>query len=99
MRYDTERISNTEYTVHCSLFISSFIGTGIPVASVAAGFPAGQTPLELRLKEIEYAVAQGAKEIDIVVTRGHVLHGNWEVCDMMCDMMCDVLYMFVNMCG
>lgn len=53
-------------------------GTGIPVASVAAGFPAGQTPLELRLKEIEYAVAQGAREIDIVITRAHVLNANWQ---------------------
>ena len=35
-------------------------GTGIPVASVAAGFPAGQTPMEQRLQEIEYAVQQGA---------------------------------------
>jgi deoxyribose-phosphate aldolase len=53
-------------------------GTGIPVASVAAGFPAGQTPLQQRLEEIEYAVKQGAKEIDIVITRPHVLNGNWK---------------------
>lgn len=55
-------------------------GTGIPVASVAAGFPAGQTPLEQRLEEIKYAVAAGAREIDIVITRPHVLNGNWKVC-------------------
>jgi deoxyribose-phosphate aldolase len=53
-------------------------GTGIPVASVAAGFPAGQTPLELRLREIEYAVGQGAKEIDIVISRAHVLNADWQ---------------------
>lgn len=35
-------------------------GTGIPIASVAAGFPAGQTPLEMRLQEIECAVSYGA---------------------------------------
>lgn len=52
-------------------------GTGIPVASVATGFPAGLMPLPLRLQEIEYAVDEGAEEIDIVITREHVLRGNW----------------------
>lgn len=45
-------------------------GTGIPVASVATGFPAGLMPLKLRLgEEIRYAVDEGAAEIDIVITR------------------------------
>lgn len=35
-------------------------GSNIPIASVAAGFPAGQTPMEQRLEEIERAVANGA---------------------------------------
>ncbi|MDF2143154.1 deoxyribose-phosphate aldolase [Paenirhodobacter sp. CAU 1674] len=52
-------------------------GSGIPVASVATGFPAGLMPLDLRLAEIRYAVDQGADEIDIVITRAHVLQGNW----------------------
>jgi deoxyribose-phosphate aldolase len=52
-------------------------GTGIPIASVAAGFPAGQTPMQQRLEEIERAVASGASEIDIVITRPHVLGGKW----------------------
>ncbi len=52
--------------------------SGIPVASVATGFPAGLTPLPLRLAEITYAVEQGADEIDIVITREHVLTGNWQ---------------------
>jgi len=52
-------------------------GSGIPVASVAAGFPAGQTSMKQRLAEIEEAVADGAKEIDIVITRAHVLQSNW----------------------
>ncbi|MEZ5750501.1 MAG: deoxyribose-phosphate aldolase [Paracoccaceae bacterium] len=51
--------------------------SGIPVASVATGFPAGLMPLNLRLAEILYAVDQGADEIDIVITREHVLKGNW----------------------
>ena len=52
-------------------------GSGIPVASVATGFPAGLMPLALRLAEIRYAVQEGASEIDIVITRAHVLSGNW----------------------
>jgi deoxyribose-phosphate aldolase len=51
--------------------------SGIPVASVAAGFPAGQTPLPQRIAEIEQAVEAGAAEIDIVITRTHVLTGDW----------------------
>lgn len=52
-------------------------GTGIGVASVATGFPAGLTPLSLRLEEIRYAVASGASEIDIVITRAHVFNQDW----------------------
>lgn len=53
-------------------------GTGIPVASVATGFPAGLMPLHLRLAEIRWAVDQGADEIDIVISRAHVLTQNWQ---------------------
>ena len=52
-------------------------GTDIPVAAVAAGFPHGLSPLKQRLEEIRASVDAGAKEIDIVITRGHVLTGNW----------------------
>lgn len=52
-------------------------GERIPVASVAAGFPAGQTPMEQRIQEIARAVSFGATEIDIVITRTHVLTGDW----------------------
>jgi deoxyribose-phosphate aldolase len=51
--------------------------SGIPVAAVSTGFPAGLSPIETRLAEIRASVAAGAKEIDIVITRGHVLTGNW----------------------
>ncbi len=50
----------------------------IPIASVAAGFPAGQTPMEQRLAEIRAAVEYGANEIDIVITRTFVLQGDWQ---------------------
>jgi deoxyribose-phosphate aldolase len=52
-------------------------GSGIPIASVAAGFPAGQTPLQQRLEEIKVAVASGAMEIDIVLNRQLVIKGDW----------------------
>ncbi|WP_271898959.1 deoxyribose-phosphate aldolase [Candidatus Phyllobacterium onerii] len=57
--------------------VKALRGSGIPVASVATGFPAGLTPLPQRLAEIHYAVGEGAAEIDIVITREHVLTQNW----------------------
>ncbi|MGB5865865.1 MAG: deoxyribose-phosphate aldolase [Sulfitobacter sp.] len=52
-------------------------GSGVPVAAVSTGFPAGLSPLSLRIAEIEQSVAAGASEIDIVISRRHVLEGNW----------------------
>jgi deoxyribose-phosphate aldolase len=57
--------------------VAALEGSGIPVAAVSTGFPAGLNPHPLKLKEIEASVAAGAKEIDIVITRGHVLTGDW----------------------
>uniref|UniRef100_A0A8C5PJT6 deoxyribose-phosphate aldolase n=1 Tax=Leptobrachium leishanense TaxID=445787 RepID=A0A8C5PJT6_9ANUR len=53
-------------------------GCNIPVASVATGFPAGQTPVKTRLEEIKLAVEDGAAEIDIVISRNLALTGQWE---------------------
>lgn len=49
----------------------------IAVAAVSAGFPAGLSPLELRIEEIRRSVAAGASEIDVVISRRHVLTSNW----------------------
>ena len=57
--------------------VEALAGSGIPVAAVAAGFPAGQTPFPERLDEIRTAVAAGASEIDIVISRELVLRGRW----------------------
>jgi deoxyribose-phosphate aldolase len=65
------------YPTMVPVAVKALEGSGIPVASVATGFPAGLTPLPQRLAEIRYAVGEGAAEIDIVVTRAHVLTGNW----------------------
>jgi len=67
-------------------------GSGIPVASVATGFPAGQTPLPQRIGEIEQAVEAGAKEIDVVIARNYVLTGDWQS-------MYDELQQFRKACG
>jgi deoxyribose-phosphate aldolase len=50
----------------------------IKLAAVSTGFPAGLSPLPLRVEEIKYSVSAGANEIDIVISRRHVLEGNWE---------------------
>jgi deoxyribose-phosphate aldolase len=57
--------------------VEALRGTNIPVASVATGFPAGQTPLPQRIGEIEQAIEAGAREIDVVIARNHVLTGDW----------------------
>ncbi len=58
--------------------VEALDGSGIPVAAVSTGFPAGLTPLEQRLAEIRASVADGAQEIDIVVSRRHVLRHDWQ---------------------
>ena len=53
-------------------------GSGIPVAAVSTGFPAGLAPFRLRIAEIGESVRAGAREIDIVISRRHVLTQNWQ---------------------
>ena len=72
--------------------VEALRGTDIPVASVATGFPAGQTPLPQRIQEIEQAVEAGAREIDVVIARNHVLTGDWKS-------LYDELKQFRDACG
>ena len=58
--------------------VEALRGSGIPVAAVSTGFPAGLSPFRLRLAEIGESVAAGAEEIDIVISRRHVLTGDWQ---------------------
>jgi deoxyribose-phosphate aldolase len=58
--------------------VQALSGTDIPVAAVSTGFPAGLSPLNLRIAEIEASVAAGAREIDIVISRRHVLSQDWQ---------------------
>ncbi len=57
--------------------VKALAGTGIPVAAVSTGFPAGLSPLSTRLAEIKASVKAGAEEIDIVIERNLVLTENW----------------------
>jgi len=58
--------------------VAALAGSGIPVAAVSTAFPAGLSPMKTRLEEIEASVVDGAQEIDVVITREHVLTGNWQ---------------------
>src|SRR6266581_2739104 len=57
--------------------VAALEGSGIPVAAVSTGFPAGLSPFAQRLDEVQASVAAGAQEIDIVITRAHALTGDW----------------------
>src|SRR5947209_1485651 len=58
--------------------VEALRGSGIPVAAVSTGFPAGQISFDQKLEEIAASVQAGAAEIDIVISRAHVLTGNWQ---------------------
>ncbi len=53
-------------------------GCAVRVASVAGAFPHGQLPIELKVEEVKYAVAQGADEVDVVLSRGLMLNGDYD---------------------
>ncbi len=61
-----------------STAVDALDGSHIPVAAVSTGFPAGLSPHPVKLREIEASVKDGAQEIDIVITREHVLTANWQ---------------------
>lgn len=66
------------YPTFVALAKACLKGTDLKVASVATGFPAGQLPLEMRCAEIEYTVAQGADEVDVVMSRQAFHSGNYK---------------------
>ena len=53
-------------------------GSDIKVASVATGFPSGQTDFDSRLEEIRFAIDEGADEVDMVISRGKFLSGDFQ---------------------
>jgi deoxyribose-phosphate aldolase len=58
--------------------LAALEGSGIHVAAVSTGFPAGLSPLAERVAEIRRSVEAGAQEIDVVITRAHVFGGRWQ---------------------
>src|SRR2546429_2104122 len=67
-------------------------GSGVRVAAVSTGFPAGLSPFEERVAEIRRSVEAGADEIDVVITRPHVFGGKWQA-------LYDEIAAFKNACG
>jgi len=67
-------------------------GSGIHVAAVSTGFPAGLSPLQERVNEIRRSVEAGADEIDVVITRAHVFGARWQA-------LYDEIAAFKNACG
>ena len=72
--------------------VDALKGTGVPVAAVSTGFPAGLSPFHLRVAEIGESVKAGAREIDIVISRRHVLQGDWQA-------LYDEMRQFRSACG
>jgi deoxyribose-phosphate aldolase len=72
--------------------VKALEGSGIPVAAVSTGFPAGLNPLAERVAEIHRSVEAGAQEIDIVITRAHVFNGEWQA-------LYDEIAAFKDACG
>lgn len=81
-RDDVRQIPSTAsvcvYPRFVALAKRKLAGTGVKVASVAGAFPSGQLPIHLKVAEVEYAVSQGADEIDMVISRGSLLEGKYQ---------------------
>jgi deoxyribose-phosphate aldolase len=67
-------------------------GSGIHVAAVSTGFPAGLSPFEERVAEVRRSVEAGADEIDVVITRAHVFGAKWQT-------LYEEIAAFKNACG
>jgi deoxyribose-phosphate aldolase len=66
------------YHTFVEVALRALEGSGIKVAAVSTGFPAGLSPLDERVSEIRRSVEAGAHEIDVVITRAHVFGGRWQ---------------------
>ncbi|MFB6305920.1 MAG: deoxyribose-phosphate aldolase [Flavobacteriales bacterium] len=66
------------YPTFVSIAKNELKGTGIKVASVATSFPSGQAPLDVKIKDTEYAVENGADEVDMVISRGKFHAGKYK---------------------
>ena len=80
------------YHLFVETAVRALEGSGIPVAAVSTGFPAGLSPLEERVAEIRRSVEAGAQEIDVVITRALVFGGRWQA-------LYDEISVFKQACG
>lgn len=82
MSYEPKGLPNVAavcvYPNFAALVRKNLAGTDVRTAVVAGAFPSGQSPLRLRLEETRYAVEQGAEEIDMVISRGRFLQGDFD---------------------
>ena len=75
LSYSPQTAAVCVYPVFVRQAKAALAGSGVKVATVAGGFPAGQIPLNCKLAEIQYALSEGADEIDMVISRGKFLEG------------------------
>jgi deoxyribose-phosphate aldolase len=80
------------YHLFVETAVHALEGSGIPVAAVSTGFPAGLSPLAERVAEIRRSVEAGAHEIDVVITRAHVFGAHWQA-------LYDEIAVFKQACG
>ncbi len=64
------------YPVFAGAVSETLSGSNVKTACVAGAFPSGQSPLEIRVEEVKYAVENGADEIDMVISRGKLIEGD-----------------------
>jgi deoxyribose-phosphate aldolase len=65
------------YHLFVETAVHALEGSGVRVAAVSTGFPAGLSPLAERVAEIRRSLEAGAHDIDVVITRAHVFRGEW----------------------
>jgi deoxyribose-phosphate aldolase len=80
------------YSTMVSTAKKALKGSTVKVASVATAFPSGMAPLQVKLDDTKYAVAEGADEIDMVISRGEFLRGNY-------NFMFDEIASIKDVCG
>jgi len=66
------------YPTFAKLVHQKLATTKIKTACVAGAFPSGQSSIDIKLKEIDWAIKEGATEIDMVISRGKLLEGNYQ---------------------
>lgn len=76
-RYQTAAVC--VYPTFAAIVRDALSGTSIKTACVAGAFPSGQSPIHIKVAEVQYAVAEGAEEIDMVISRGTFLEGRYDV--------------------